>query len=628
MAVSNEDNLKRVHGDGTTPTIGFLFRVLNSSDLKVSKILLSTGVSVELTEGVDYNVTLEDDGQGGNVIFTASVSALYDILIVNILDLTQTAELPVEGNFNETSVETALDHSILIDIQQQEQINRCLKLNTEDPLNVDDFTGFFLGIDTAVNRAGKLIVFNDAGDGLETGPDSTDVSTVAANIPAINTVSANIASVNTCAANIASINTVAANIAGMNNLAALAAIATTGIYTRTGAGTASARTITGTADQIILTNGNGVAGNPTISLPSGIQFGVAHTFTSSNNAIIGGVVNTAAGTRNAIIGGLSNNDSSSGGVILGGSSNTNSGTGGIISGNGNTNSSNNAFIGGGTGHNISSGSNAAIIGGDTNTATGTDSFVGSGSANSATASNSAVVGGTSNSSGNNQCVIIGGSSNLISGTAAAATDSGIFSGTANVINTTSGQQNAIISGASNNITGSNAEGNVILGGLGNVIASPAFGCVAMGEFAKADKSCQFVRAAGDFSAVGDAQGSSFISKAKTTTATQTEMLITGSSRMTMADDTTWAFHILITARRTDADNESAAYLVTGAIDRNAGTVALVAAINKTVIAEDTAAWDVDVQADNTNKALIIKVTGEAGKTIQWVADIRTAETTG
>lgn len=49
------------------------------------------------------------------------------------------------------------------------------------------------------------------------------------------------------------------------NLDALSGINANGIYARTGAGTAAARTITGTEGVIAVTNGNGVSGNPTIS---------------------------------------------------------------------------------------------------------------------------------------------------------------------------------------------------------------------------------------------------------------------------------------------------------------------------------------------------------------------------
>ncbi len=54
------------------------------------------------------------------------------------------------------------------------------------------------------------------------------------------------------------------------DLAALAAISTNGVLARTGSGTAAARTITGTASEITVTNGDGVSGNPTLSLPTAL----------------------------------------------------------------------------------------------------------------------------------------------------------------------------------------------------------------------------------------------------------------------------------------------------------------------------------------------------------------------
>lgn len=50
------------------------------------------------------------------------------------------------------------------------------------------------------------------------------------------------------------------------DLAALAANATNGIWARTGAGTGSARTITGTTNRLTVTNGDGVSGNPTLDI--------------------------------------------------------------------------------------------------------------------------------------------------------------------------------------------------------------------------------------------------------------------------------------------------------------------------------------------------------------------------
>ena len=55
-----------------------------------------------------------------------------------------------------------------------------------------------------------------------------------------------------------------------SDLSALAGLSTTGLVARTGAGTAATRTITGTTNQVIVSNGDGVAGNPSLSLPQSI----------------------------------------------------------------------------------------------------------------------------------------------------------------------------------------------------------------------------------------------------------------------------------------------------------------------------------------------------------------------
>lgn len=56
------------------------------------------------------------------------------------------------------------------------------------------------------------------------------------------------------------------------DLTALAGNSTNGLWARTGAGTGAARTLTGTANEITATNGDGVSGNPTFSLPAALTF--------------------------------------------------------------------------------------------------------------------------------------------------------------------------------------------------------------------------------------------------------------------------------------------------------------------------------------------------------------------
>lgn len=54
------------------------------------------------------------------------------------------------------------------------------------------------------------------------------------------------------------------------DLSALAGINTNGLLARTGAGTAAARVLTGTANKLTVTNGDGVSGNPTLTLPDAL----------------------------------------------------------------------------------------------------------------------------------------------------------------------------------------------------------------------------------------------------------------------------------------------------------------------------------------------------------------------
>lgn len=95
-------------------------------------------------------------------------------------------------------------------------------------------------------------------------------------------------------------------------------------------------------------------------------------------------------------------------------------------------------------------------------------------------------------------------------------------------------------------------------------------------------------------------------------------------------DSTYTFEAFVAARRADANDESAFYWLTGCIDRNgaASTTALVGSVTQVDVAEDNIAWNAAATADTTLGALIITVTGEAGKTVKWVARVSLTEITG
>lgn len=79
------------------------------------------------------------------------------------------------------------------------------------------------------------------------------------------------------------------------DLQALANNATDGLWAHTGSGTGSARTLTGTAAEITVTFGDGVSGNPTISIPAAVTF-TGKTVTGGTYAGITGLGLRSSGT--------------------------------------------------------------------------------------------------------------------------------------------------------------------------------------------------------------------------------------------------------------------------------------------------------------------------------------------
>lgn len=215
-------------------------------------------------------------------------------------------------------------------------------------------------------------------------------------------------------------------------------------------------------------------------------------------------------------------------------------------------------------------------------------------------------------------VIVGGQDNRAAGDYAATggkdnVASGAYSAAFGNNNSASGVS-AFAVGNSNAASGEHAfAANAGNSASGNY--SDAFGLGALAEH-----HGESALSGGEFLEIGDAQSSVVHWRKQTTDATQSEALLNGTSlRFTIASDVTYGFELHAVARRTDADGESSYWIVRGCVDNNAGATALVGTIAIDTIADDSgAAWAVTAEADNTNDALVIKVTGAAGKTINWV----------
>lgn len=156
--------------------------------------------------------------------------------------------------------------------------------------------------------------------------------------------------------------------------------------------------------------------------------------------------------------------------------------------------------------------------------------------------------------------------------------------------------------------------------------------LAIGVQAVARTRGGVVQASGRFASSGDAQIGRYTLRVGTTNAIPTPLWIdgtAGSIPLAMVDNSTWTFRIVITGHRTDVGDGHAGYEFRGVVYRNSGavTTTIQGKVAKTVIAESNAVWDAGVAADTTNGGLVLTVTGQAGKSIRWLALVETVEIT-
>lgn len=214
----------------------------------------------------------------------------------------------------------------------------------------------------------------------------------------------------------------------------------------------------------------------------------------------------------------------------------------------------------------------------------------------------------------NRSVILGGTGNTSSGT------SSVVSGT-----------NSVSSGEASSSFGL----SVVASGTGATAHGQT--STASGDFSSAGGrdsvarlNGQLARAQRGFANVaGTAQSSWLTAWTTTTNAVATSLLLGGTidqEPITFEDDRLYYVRCYVVAKNTTAD-ENAAYKIEGAFKRGTGVGSVITLNNPTatVIHEDVADWNVTLSADLTNGGMQLRATGEAGKTIRWVATIEWVE---
>nr|MBA2707479.1 hypothetical protein [Gemmatimonadaceae bacterium] len=129
MTISSTTNRNNYIGNGATSVFSYGFRIFVNTDLLVTKRLISTGVETVLVLTTDYTVSGVGAAAGGNVTLVAgALAATYALSIRRVRTLTQSTDIRNQGTFYPEVHEDTFDKLVMIDQQQQDEIDRSVKM--------------------------------------------------------------------------------------------------------------------------------------------------------------------------------------------------------------------------------------------------------------------------------------------------------------------------------------------------------------------------------------------------------------------------------------------------------------------------------------------------------------------
>jgi hypothetical protein len=157
-------------GNGTATVFSFSpIVIFETTDVEVTHTVISTGVDTLLTEGTgasNYSVVAaansypSTNGETGSVTYPADavtpMTSDEKITVRRVLTLEQQTDLENQGGYFPETQETQFDKGIMIDIQQQEEIDRSLKAAVSD-------SALDMTLPTATERASKTLIFDATG---------------------------------------------------------------------------------------------------------------------------------------------------------------------------------------------------------------------------------------------------------------------------------------------------------------------------------------------------------------------------------------------------------------------------------------------------------------------------------
>ncbi len=157
MTVSSTTNKVSYTGTGTETELAVSFPFVDATDLIVTRRVTSTGAETTMVLTTDYTVTGGDYATGA--VTTVDAATDFPTTVTWTIERstaqTQATDYVANDNFAAETHEQALDKGVYISQDQQDEINRSLKVPVSDgALNV---------IPNSVDRANNVLSFNSTG---------------------------------------------------------------------------------------------------------------------------------------------------------------------------------------------------------------------------------------------------------------------------------------------------------------------------------------------------------------------------------------------------------------------------------------------------------------------------------
>lgn len=199
-------------------------------------------------------------------------------------------------------------------------------------------------------------------------------------------------------------------------------------------------------------------------------------------------------------------------------------------------------------------------------------------------------------------------------------------------NSASGANSVVVGGDSNSASGVRAT----IGGGGANLADATYGTIPGGFYGSTRGTYgKFAFASGRTALVGDAQLGEHVLRRQTTDATATVLTSDGggpgaANQVILPNNSSFTGRVIVTAKCAGFSEAAAWTLDFAAIRAGAAnTIVLYQGAASAIVPTSSfglgSNWRITLAADSTNGGLAITVTGEAGKTISWVARVSTTE---